>query len=783
MSDTLTIEINGKTLAAKPGQMVIQVADAAGIHIPRFCYHPKLSVAANCRMCLVEVARSNKPLPACATPVVDGMQVKTRSKLALQAQKSVMEFLLINHPLDCPICDQGGECELQDVAMSYGRDISRFAEYKRVVVDPPLGPLVATDMTRCIHCTRCVRFCEEIAATMELGMTGRGEDVRIGTYVEKALESELSGNVIDLCPVGALTSKPFRFQARAWEMEQHRGIAAHDAVGSNIYLQTRRNRVLRVIPRSNEALNETWISDRDRFSYTGLYTADRIKKPAIKHAGQWLEVDWKTALEFVVEGLSRVCTQHGGSALGALSSASATVEEQFLLQQLMRGLGCGNIDHRLRQVDFCTPEVAPGLPVSLTQVETADALLLVAADPRHEQPMFNHRLRKAALGGARIARIDALRHVFNYPVNNDCIVSPAYIPQVLAEIASALGVGSPPLSQRERAAASAQALSLSTTAKAIAAQLANAKQALIILGAMAVAHPQFSLLHTLGQACAAKVGGRLAVLAHGANAAGANAAGALPDDTGLNALQMITEPRAAYVLLGVEPELDCIDSGRARQAMQAAEFVVCLSAWRSPEMERYADALLPIASFAESDGSYVNLQGDWQSFSAAADPLGEARPAWKVLRVLGNGFDLAGFDQVDAAEVLAAARAAKTIGASRSGAKQPLSLVASPPGAGQLQRIGEVPAYAVDMLVRRAQPLQQVLNASQPQQLRIHPLTCKRMGLSADSWVTVSEGQTSIAAQIRVDDAVAVDCAAFAAGIPATVGLGQPYAMVQVDKA
>ena len=775
-NSTLTIEINGNPLTAEPGQMVIQVADAAGIHIPRFCYHPKLTIAANCRMCLVEVARSNKPLPACATPVANGMKVQTRSPLALRAQKSVMEFLLINHPLDCPICDQGGECELQDVAMGYGHDISRFTEYKRVVADPPLGPLVATDMTRCIHCTRCVRFCEEIAATAELGMTGRGEGVRIDTYVAKALESELSGNIIDLCPVGALTSKPFRFQARAWEMEQHAAVAVHDAVGSNIYLQTRRGRVLRVIPRDNEALNEVWLSDRDRFSYTGLYTDDRLQKPAIKHNGQWHEVDWQSAFAFVVDGLSRVRAQHGDNALGGLSCASATVEEQFLLQRLIRGLGCGNIDHRLRQVDFRAVAEAPVLSMRLAEVETIDALLLLAANPRHEQPMFNHRLRKAALGGARIARIDALSHAFNYPIDHDCIVAPARFLCALAAIARALGISSPILSQVSIDS------DLSATAKTIAEQLENAKRGLIVLGGMAVAHPQFSLLHTLAAAIVTKIGGHLAVLSHGANAAGAYYAGALPDQEGLNALQMITQPRAAYVLLGVEPELDCVDSGGARQAMQAAEFVVCLSAWRSAAMENYADVLLPIAGFAESDGTTVNLQGDWQSFSAAVPPLGEARPAWKVLRVLGNRFDLTGFDQHNAAEVLVAARTAKTVEV-RPSDQSLLPWMASPSSTGQLQRIGEVPAYAVDMLVRRAAPLQQALNASQPQQLRLHSLTCERLGLSADSWVTVSEAQTSIPAQVLVDDTVAVNCATLAAGIEATVGLGQPYALIQIDEA
>jgi NADH-quinone oxidoreductase subunit G len=436
------IEIDGRPLQARRGAMIIEVADEAGIHIPRFCYHKKLSVAANCRMCLVEVERTPKPLPACATPVAEGMKIKTRSPLARDAQKSTMEFLLINHPLDCPICDQGGECELQDVAMGFGGDVSRFQERKRVVRDKDIGPLIATDMTRCIHCTRCVRFGAEVAGIRELGATGRGEHMEIGTYIEHSVDSELSGNVIDLCPVGALTSKPFRFSARAWEMLQRDTIAAHDCIGSNLHVHVRRNRIMRVVPRENEAVNETWISDRDRFSYQGLYGDDRLAAPLIKGSGGWQQTDWPTALSAAAAGLRRVLAERGAQQLGALASPSATLEELYLLQRLVRGLGSHNIDHRLRQGDFRDQDVAPLFPwlgQSIAALETLDAALVVGSHTRKEQPLANHRLRKAALRGSALMFVNPVAFEFNYPVAEAVVATPAGMLQALAAIAKALG--------------------------------------------------------------------------------------------------------------------------------------------------------------------------------------------------------------------------------------------------------------------------------------------------------------------------------------------------------
>ena len=440
--DLVNIEINGKRCKAKPGSMIIEVADEAGILIPRFCYHKKLSVAANCRMCLVEVEKAPKPMPACATPVMDGMIVSTKSPYAVQAQKSVMEFLLINHPLDCPICDQGGECELQDVAMGYGRDLSRFNERKRVIKDKNLGSLIATDMTRCIHCTRCVRFGDEIAGLPELGSTGRGEDLQIGTFIERNLDSELSGNVIDVCPVGALTSKPFRFRARAWEITQRDSVSPHDGVGSNLHVHIKDGKVVRVVPRENDAINEAWISDRDRFSYEGLYSDERLSAPQLKQDGQWLEVDWETALGAAAQGLRQILDAHGAEQLAALCSPSATVEEAYLLQKLMRSLGSGNVDHRLRQCDDNdrseTP-LAPWLGQSLISLEASDVTLLVGCDARREQPMVNHRLRKSVLAGGSVLALNPVDFEFNYALAATIVSSPAEMVKELAGVAKALG--------------------------------------------------------------------------------------------------------------------------------------------------------------------------------------------------------------------------------------------------------------------------------------------------------------------------------------------------------
>ena len=634
--DTFSIEIDGRPFPARKGQMLIEVADANAIPIPRFCYHEKLTVAANCRMCLVEVERAPKPLPACATPVMDGMKVFTRSKLARNAQKSVMEFLLVNHPLDCPICDQGGECELQDVAMGYGRDVSRFNERKRAVEDKDLGPLIATDMTRCIHCTRCVRFGEEIGGMPELGATGRGEDMEIGTFITRSVDSELSGNVIDLCPVGALTSKPFRFRARAWEMAQRDGIAPHDPVGSNIHLHVRRGRVLRVVPRANESINEVWLSDRDRFGYEGLYSEDRVLAPMVKRGGAWCEVSWEEGLEAAVKGLREVIAEKGGDAVGALASASCTVEELYLFQKLARGFGCANVDHRVRQRDFSDQDAAPTCPsigMGVDDLERLDAALLVGSWTRKEHPIVNHRLRKASLAGASVMYLDVMAHDLNIAPAARVVVAPSKLAGRLAAVtvAAARIAGQEP----DGLGALRVGVEIEAGAERIARVLTDAGRGAILLGPQAICHREAAALRGLAACLADLTGVTLGTLDEGANPAGAWIAGVVPhrdahgaesSRTGHDARAMIEAGLDAYVLMGLEPELDCFNGARTREALDRARFVVSLSTFRSEAMSEYADVLLPVASFAETDGTFVNLSGTWQTFAAATASYADSPP-------------------------------------------------------------------------------------------------------------------------------------------------------------
>ena len=591
--DTLTIEVDGKTVEARKGQMLIEVTDAIGTYVPRFCYHNKLSVAANCRMCLVEVEKAPKPLPACATPVMDGMKVFTQSDYARQAQKSVMEFLLINHPLDCPICDQGGECELQDLAMGYGNDVSRYQEKKRVVKDKNIGPLVQTEMTRCIHCTRCVRFGEEIAGVQELGATGRGENMEIGTYVEKSMSSEMSGNIIDLCPVGALTSKPFRFSARTWEMKQVQGIAAHDSVGSNLHFHVRRNEVKRVAPAENESINEVWLSDRDRFSYEGLYSENRLTSPMLKSNGEWQEVDWETALQATRDKLLAVINDKGPSNLGALLSANASTEEIYLLQKLLRDLGCNNIDHRLAQSDYSGQEQAPafpGLGQSIADLENLDAALIVGGNLRKEQPILNHRLRKASLKGAAIMHLNCVAYEFNYSLAQQVIVPITAIAANLAGILKALNGGQ---SGNPEVDALLNNVEVSDEQRSIAEKLNAAASATILLAPLCESYSDYSSIRSLAAMIAERANITLACPGSAANSAGASLAGGLPhraagansvQTAGKHALEMIEEGLDAYLLYQVEPELDSCQPAAALAALKAASSVIACSSYRSEAM-------------------------------------------------------------------------------------------------------------------------------------------------------------------------------------------------------
>ena len=774
--DTLSIEIDGRAYPARKGQMLIEVTDANGIPIPRFCYHEKLSVAANCRMCLVEVERAPKPLPACATPVMDGMKVFTRSKTARNAQKSVMEFLLINHPLDCPICDQGGECELQDVAMGYGRDVSRFNERKRAVEDKDLGPLIATDMTRCIHCTRCVRFGEEIGGMPELGATGRSEDMEIGTFITRSVDSELSGNVIDLCPVGALTSKPFRFRARAWEMAQRDGIAPHDPVGSNIHLHVYRGQVLRVVPRANESINEVWISDRDRFGYEGLYSDDRVLSPMVKRDGAWSEVSWEEALEAAVEGLRQVVAEKGGESVGALASASCTVEELYLFQKLVRGIGSANVDHRVRQRDFSDQDAAPGYPslgMGVDELERLDAALLVGSCTRKEHPIVNHRLRKASLAGTSVMYLDVMAHDLNIAPVARIVISPSKLAGRLAAVAMAAAR----LQDREPEglAALAAGVEVDADVERIARVLVDAGRGAILLGPQAVNHRDAAALRGLAACLADLTGVTLGTLDEGANPAGAWIAGVLPHReangaqtkrAGLDARAMIEAGLDAYVLMGLEPELDCADGPRAREALNGASFVVTLSAFRSEAMSEYADVILPIAGFAETEGTFVNLAETWQSFGAATPPYADSRPAWRVLRVLGNLFELDGFEQETIEDVRAELGEPGSAGTPRWALPPSMP----EPAGGGIERIASVPIYAADALVRRSRPLQATRDAEFPG-VAVNPATLECLGLNDGELAEVRQGAGKVVLNVIASPRVPSGCAWLPAGVPATAAL------------
>ncbi|HWK72669.1 MAG TPA: NADH-quinone oxidoreductase subunit NuoG [Povalibacter sp.] len=719
VSDEVNIEVNGVPMKARKGQMLIQVTDANDVYVPRFCYHDKLPVAANCRMCLVEVEKAPKPMPACATPVAEGMKVFTKSPKAIAAQKSVMEFLLINHPLDCPICDQGGECELQDLAMGFGRDVSRYNQRKRVVKDKNLGPLVSTDMTRCIHCTRCVRFTQDIQGFQQLGTVGRGENTEIGTFIEKSVDHELSANIIDLCPVGALNNKPYRYRARAWEMTQHPLISPHDSVGTNIYAHVLRGRVMRVVPRPNEDVNETWIADRDRFSFQGVYSEDRLEKPLVNENGVWQETDWETALAMVAERLGRVARQHGGAQIGALASPNSTLEELYLLAKVARGLGSANLDHRLRRTDFrdeASEPLYPALGCSIRELEQASSVLVVGSNLRKEVPLIAHRIRKAALQGAKISFANPQRYDYMFPVAGHLASNGldmfGHLVAIAAAAVAATGKSAP---------ASIAALIAneqpSDTHKAIAQQLSDGTRRLILFGALAQRDPAFADLRLAAAAVAELTGATLGYLPEGGNAVGAHLAGVLPtrslggkqlQTAGLNVADMFTARLKAYVVLGgIEPQQD-IAAPNASEAFKAAEFVVALSPYASAK--EYADVILPIGTFAETSGTYVNLEGRWQSVPGAAKPVGESRPAWKVLRVLGNLLNLPEFEyssseqiadevrkQVDEAGMAAPKASARAVQA---------KLALAEPAA-----LNDVPIYDADAVVRRSPALQSTSEA------------------------------------------------------------------------
>ena len=708
------IQLDGQTVEVLEGSTVMHAAEKAGTYIPHFCYHKKLSIAANCRMCLVDVEKAPKPLPACATPVTQGMIVHTKNDKAIKAQKGVMEFLLINHPLDCPICDQGGECQLQDLAVGYGGGSSRYEEEKRVVFHKDVGPLISMqEMSRCIHCTRCVRFGQEVAGVMELGMSHRGEHAEIETFVGMSVDSELSGNMIDICPVGALTSKPFRYSARTWELSRRKSISPHDSTGANLMVQVKSNAVMRVLPLENEAVNECWIADRDRFSYEALNSSERLTSPMIKQGDRWTSVDWQTALEYIANGLKLIKADHGANSIGTLASPHSTVEELYLAGALMRGLGSDNIDHRLRNAEFAPAGSVRWLGTSIASLSELQRVLIVGSNLRKDHPLFAQRIRQAARKGCAVNVIVSSTELSSadawaLPVANTLLGEPAGWFSQLAEVASAIAAAN--------GAALPAGLSVpaaGTAAQAMAKSLLGGERKAVLLGNAAAHHAQAGSLLTLANWIAAQTGASVGYLTEAANTVGAQLAGAQPQAGGLNASQMLGGQLKALFLLNNEPELDSAAGAQAAVALAKTSMVVTLSPFKANMA--FSDVLLPIAPFTETPGTFVNAEGRVQSFHAVVKPLGETRPAWKVLRVLGNMLGLPGFSFESSVEVLAQVFGPAVDGRSQvaAGKLNNASDVLPTAGAAPASRPAVASIYQLDSLVRRATSLQLTADARQ----------------------------------------------------------------------
>ncbi len=774
----INIEIDGKQIKTANGSTVIEAAHQAGIAIPHFCYHKKLSIAANCRMCLVQVEKAPKPLPACATPATEGMKVHTHSEQAVTAQKGVMEFLLINHPLDCPICDQGGECQLQDLSVGYGAGHSRYNEEKRTVLGKDIGPLVsAEEMSRCINCTRCVRFGVEIAGQMELGQAFRGEHAEIISFVAGSVNSELSGNMIDLCPVGALTSKPFRYKARSWELSRRRSVSSHDSLGSNLAVQTMNNRVLRVLPIENEDINECWLSDKDRFSYEGLNSAERLTKPMIKQDGKWQEVEWQVALEYAANGLRHISNGAGAEQVGALATANSTLEELYLLQKLMRGIGNHNVDFRLRQSDFSADgkqQGAPWLGVAIADISRADRLLIVGSFLRKDHPVLAARIRHAVKKGAQANIIHCVDDDQLMKVANKAIVAPDELVNLLLQVVQALAA------EKQKSVSGLPQVTVSAAAAAIARSVASGERIAVLLGNFAQQHPQASQLQVLAQHIATLSDGKFGFIGEAANSVGGYLAQAVPGKQGLNAGAMLANPRKAYVLLNVEAELDCANPQQAVAALQSADTVIVLSAYKHKALE-YADVLLPIAPFAETSGTFVSSEGRVQSFKGAVKPLGEARPAWKVLRVLGNLLKVDGFDFDTSEAVRDEALENVDVAAKLNNAISGIEVkpVAATP---LLQRVSDVPIYATDAVVRRSAPLQATHDAATPKAW-MHSNQLDSIGVKAGMNVKVSQGSGSVQLESAADDGLPKGVVRVAAGHAATAALGAMFGTISVERA
>ena len=778
----IEIELDGRKVQVAEGSVIMHAADQCGTYIPHFCYHKKLSIAANCRMCLVDIEKAPKPMPACATPVTQGMIVRTKSDKAIKAQQGVMEFLLINHPLDCPICDQGGECQLQDLAVGYGGSSSRYTEEKRVVLHKDAGPLVGMEeMSRCIHCTRCIRFGQEVAGVMELGMIHRGEHSEITTIAGETIDSELSGNMIDICPVGALTSKPFRYSARTWELQRRKSISPHDSVGSNLIVQVKSGKVMRVVPLENDAVNECWISDRDRFSYEALNSDARLTAPMIKQGGGWQTVSWTQALEYVTRSLTQISLDHGAQSIGALGSAHSTVEELHLLKKLMHGLGNQNIDYRTRHADFgnvaAAPSTARWLGMPIAALSSLQHVLVVGSFLRKDHPLFAQRLRQASRRGAKVHSIHALQDDWLMGMAPGIVAPPSLWMRSLADVAAAIaqvrGVA-PPMAGVPGAAATA-----------IAESLLDGERKAVLLGNCAAQHPQASALLALANWIGEHTGASVGYLTEAANSVGAQLVGASPSQRGLNAGQMLGRapmPLKAVLLLNVDPVLDAADPAAAVTALRAAEFVVAMSPTQLHSLE-HVDVLLPIAPFTETSGTFINAEGRVQSFHGVVKPAGDARPGWKVLRVLGNQFELSGFDFETSEDVRQEALGDVAVLASRlsnanaaSGATPPALPVSG------IERVSDVPIYASDSLVRNAASLQLTADARAPI-ASLPAALWAQLGLKPGARVRISQGAAQTVLPAQLDPTLAAASVRIPAGHADTVALGAMFGPVSVEAA
>ncbi len=768
------IELDGQTVEVPQGSMVMHAANKLGTYVPHFCYHKKLSIAANCRMCLVEVEKAPKPLPACATPATQGMKVFTHSAKAVEAQRSVMEFLLINHPLDCPICDQGGECQLQDLAVGYGKSNSRYDEEKRVVFHKNVGPLISMqEMSRCIHCTRCVRFGQEVAGVMELGMINRGEHSEISTFVGQTVDSELSGNMIDLCPVGALTSKPFRYEARTWELGRKRSVSPHDSLGANTTVQTKANKVMRVVALENEAINECWISDRDRFSYEGLNSKDRVTTPMVKQGGQWLETDWQSALDYVAHSLKTIASESGPQSIGALAHPISSTEELHLLQKMVRGLGSDQVETRLRQTDIHGAASSPWLGMSVAQLSELDRALVIGSFLRKDQPVLAARLRTASKRGLQVSRIDAGGDDWLITAATGIAATPSAWLNALSAVAQAVAKA-----KSVSAPAGTANSTISAAAQKIADSLLSGTQAAVLIGSAAMAHPQASDLHVLAQFIAQHTSATLGFLPEGGNAVGAS----LVKANGAGVQSVLSGDRRAVILMNIEPDADLPNPMDARAALAKANTVIALSAYQSADLLEVADVILPITPFTETVSTFVNLEGRAQTVQPSVKPLGDCRPAWKVLRVLGGLLNLDGFLYNAPEEVLGEALGDNYV--SRLSNQATINTLANgnlAPFSG-LERVSDVNSYAGDQIVRRAPALQLTRDAKRGNQVGLGQALFTELNLKEGDVVRVAQGNQSVDMPATLEMNLAPGAVRVSAGTLASAKLGSMFGPLTVSK-